>query len=272
MIKQEPKERDEEKRESELESVLYALEPIGVISTRFGRKYDAPRQPLPMQNEETLHNHQDHSNQALVRLFPHCNYEQALADVQGFERVWLLYVFHENINGGKARWKPKVLPPRGRVKRGVFATRAPYRPNPLGMSVVEVLGVQGLVLRVGNCDLLDGTPIVDIKPYIPLYDSFPDSHAGWLEELSDEKQFTLEIAPKVSQILASAFAEYPAMEDTIRRVLRHDPFPHPYRRIRALGEAGDEKYEYAYQTWRVRYRVDTERHCVVVEALYNAAK
>lgn len=253
-------------------SQVYSLEPIGVISTRFERKYDAPRQPmendeLQMTNEEVANS----SKQALVQLFSHKNYEQALADVQGFERVWLLYVFHRNINGGKAHWKPKVLPPRGRMKRGVFATRAPYRPNLLGMSVVEVLDVQGLVLRVGNCDLLDGTPIVDIKPYIPLYDSFPDSRAGWLEELSDEQQFTLKITPEASQILASVLSEHPTMEDTIHRVLRHDPFPHPYRRIRVLDASAGE-YEYAYQTWRVRYRVDTERHCVVVEALYNAAK
>ncbi len=257
------------KQERESEVVRYSLEPIGVISTRFGRKYDAPRQPL--QNEETLHHQQDRSKQACVRLFPQCNYEQALADVQGFERVWLLYIFHENLSNGVAQWKPKVLPPRGRVKRGVFATRAPYRPNPLGMSVVEVLDVQGLVLRVGNCDLLDGTPIVDIKPYIPQYDSFPASRTGWLEELAAEQQFTLDIAPEVLPMLASALCEHPKMEDTLRRVLQHDPFPHPYRRIRVL-VAGGEEYEYAYQTWRVRYRIDTERRCVFVESLYNAVK
>ncbi len=262
-----------------MSGIVYTLEPIGIISTRFERKYDAPRQPtgndeLGIRNDEAL----DSSKQALVQLFPHRNYEQALADVQGFERVWLLYIFHENINNGKAQWKPKVLPPRGRVKRGVFATRAPYRPNPLGMSVVEVLAVQGLTLRVGNCDLLDGTPIVDIKPYIPQYDSFPASRAGWLEELAAEQQFTLEITPKAAQAFAEALAEalreHPTIEDTLRRVLTHDPFPHPYRRIRALHPLDASsacEYEYAYQTWRVRYRVDTVRGCVCVEELYNAA-
>jgi tRNA-Thr(GGU) m(6)t(6)A37 methyltransferase TsaA len=254
-----------------MSGTVYTIEPIGIISTRFERKYDAPRQPmgndeLGIRNDEAV----DSSKQAIVHLFPHRNYEQALADVQGFERVWLLYVFHENINNGKVRWKPKVLPPRGRMKRGVFATRAPYRPNPLGMSVVEVLSVQGLVLRVGNCDLLDGTPIVDIKPYIPEYDSFPDSRTGWLEELSAEQQFTLEIMPEAAQVLAEALREHPAIEDTLRRVLTHDPFPHPYRRIRAL-DASAGGYEYAYQTWRVCYRVDTVRACVCVEGLHNAA-
>lgn len=260
-------------RLTETDSQGYSLEPIGVISTRFERKYDAHRQPmendeLGMRNDEAA----DSSKQALVQLFPHRNYEQALADVQGFERVWLLYIFHKNIINGKAHWKPKVLPPRGRVKRGVFATRAPYRPNPLGMSVVEVLAVQGLTLRVGNCDLLDGTPIVDIKPYIPQYDSFPASRTGWLEELSAEQQFTLEIMPEAAQAFAEALVEalreHPAIEDTLRRILTHDPFPHPYRRIRVLDASAGE-YEYAYQTWRVRYRVDTVRGCVCVEGLYN---
>jgi tRNA-Thr(GGU) m(6)t(6)A37 methyltransferase TsaA len=254
-----------------MSGIVYTIEPIGIISTRFERKYDAPRQPmgndeLRITNDEAA----DSSKQALVQLFPHRNYEQALTDVQGFERVWLLYIFHENITKDKVHWKPKVLPPRGRVKRGVFATRAPYRPNPLGMSVVEVLAVQGLTLRVGNCDLLDGTPIVDVKPYIPQYDSFPDSRTGWLEELSAEQQFTLEIVPEATQALAEALCEHPAIEDTLRRVLSHDPFPHPYRRIRMLDASAGE-YEYAYQTWRVRYRVDTVRGCVCVEALHNEA-
>ena len=254
-----------------MSGIVYTMEPIGIISTRFERKYDAPRQPLG-NDEKRMTN--DEGRIAVVELFPHRNYEQALADVQGFERIWLLYIFHENINDDKAHWKPKVLPPRGRVKRGVFATRAPYRPNPLGMSVVEVLAVQELTLRVGNCDLLDGTPIVDIKPYIPQYDSFPASRTGWLEELAAEQQFTLEIMPKAAQALAEALGEHPAIEDTLRRVLTHDPFPHPYRRIRALHtvDASSGEYEYAYRTWRVRYRVDRMRGCVCVEGLHNAAK
>lgn len=252
-----------QRRQDEYDVQRYSFEPIGIISTRFERKYDAPRQPLG--NQEI-----GNKQQALVQLFSHRNYEQALADVQGFERVWLLYIFHENLKNDKPHWKPKVLPPRGRVKRGVFATRAPYRPNPIGMSVVEVLAVQGLTLRIGNCDLLDGTPIVDIKPYIPLYDSFPASRTGWLGRLATEQEYTLEITPEAAQILAFALHEHPTIEDTLRRVLMHDPFPHPYRRIRLLDAALNE-YEYAYQTWRVRYRVDMERYCISIKALHDEA-
>lgn len=261
-------------RRTETAAQHYSFEPIGIISTRFERKYDAPRQPMGndalrvTNDQERMTN--DKEPMTFVQLFSHRNYEQALDDVQGFERVWLLYVFHKNITHDKAHWKPKVLPPRGRVKRGVFATRAPYRPNPIGMSVVEVLAVQGLTLRIGNCDLLDGTPIVDIKPYIPQYDSFPTSRTGWLERLATEQEYTLEMTSEAVQMLAFALHEHPTMEETLRRVLTHDPFPHPYRRIRLL-DADLNEYEYAYQTWRVRYRVDMERYCISIEALHHEA-
>ncbi|MFY7997704.1 MAG: tRNA (N6-threonylcarbamoyladenosine(37)-N6)-methyltransferase TrmO [Candidatus Kapaibacteriota bacterium] len=257
-----------------MESALqtYSFEPIGIVSSRFRSKYDAPHQGN--YERQPAESNSDHagsvSNQAALQLFPHRNFEQALADIQGFERLWVLYLFHENLREGASHWKPKVLPPRGRVKRGVFATRAPYRPNPLGISVVRVLSVQGLVLRVGDCDLLDGTPILDIKPYIPLYDSFPDSRTGWLEEL-DDQPFTCEFSPEASLELALVANEHPTLEETLRRVLALDPFPHPYRRIRRL-DADKGLYEYAYKTWRISYCIDQERRHILITSLVNAAK
>ncbi|MCU0427628.1 MAG: tRNA (N6-threonylcarbamoyladenosine(37)-N6)-methyltransferase TrmO [Candidatus Kapabacteria bacterium] len=271
----------------------YSFEPIGIISTRFRNKYDAPHQiraegkgqkDKGNQSHSSLDighssgdntprqmtNDQEPSNQAILTLLPHQNYEQALADIQGFERVWLVYIFHENVRNGKPHWKPKVLPPRGRIKRGVFATRAPYRPNPLGISVVRLLDVQGLMLRVGDCDLLDGTPILDIKPYIPLYDSFPDSRTGWLEEI-DTEPFTCDYTPEALQELNSALKEHPTLDETLRRVLSLDPFPHPYRRIRQC-DGKENCYEYAYQTWRISYIVQTETKQVLITSLFNAVK
>ncbi len=253
----------------------YRVEPIGIISTRFQQKYDAPHQSNQAIKEQATSNQatdnkQSSDRSAIIHLLPHQNFEQSLADVQGFERVWLVYVFHENLREGQTHWKPKVLPPRGRVKRGVFATRAPYRPNPLGISVVRVLSVQGLVLRVGDCDLLDGTPILDIKPYIPLYDSFPDSRTGWVEEL-DDQPFTCKFSPEASLELALVANEHPTLEETLRRVLALDPFPHPYRRIRPL-DADKGLYEYAYKTWRISYCIDQERRHILITSLVNAAK
>jgi len=92
--------------------------------------------------------------------------------------VWLIAFMH--LNGPRLR--PRVKPPRGGPKRGVLATRAPHRPNPIALSAVRLLAVRGRVLEVADLDLLDGTPILDIKPYIPDFDALPDASRGWLDE------------------------------------------------------------------------------------------
>jgi tRNA-Thr(GGU) m(6)t(6)A37 methyltransferase TsaA len=103
-------------------------------------------------------------------------FEAGLADLDGFERIWLLCHF-DRANPARLR----VVPYRDTVERGVFATRAPARPCPIGLSVVRLLSREGRVLRVADLDVLDGTPLLDIKPYVPEFDSFPGSRAGWLD-------------------------------------------------------------------------------------------
>jgi tRNA-Thr(GGU) m(6)t(6)A37 methyltransferase TsaA len=102
-----------------------------------------------------------------------------LQDLEGFDRIWLISFMH--LNGVFGR--PTVRPPRGGAKRGLLATRAPHRPNPIALSCVELLGVEGRVISVKGLDLLNDTPILDIKPYIGRFDAFPDSSVGWLEGL-----------------------------------------------------------------------------------------
>jgi len=110
-------------------------------------------------------------------------YVEALADLDGFERIWVLTWQH--------RAKPfaaKVTPYMDTNPRGLFSTRAPSRPNPIGLSVVRLAGVQDNVLKIRGCDMLDGTPVLDIKPYAPQFDAVGDSRAGWLTT-KDPKQF-----------------------------------------------------------------------------------
>ena len=102
--------------------------------------------------------------------------DEALDDLEGFERIWLLF----HLDRAKS-WQPKIVPYRDREARGLFSTRAPARPNPLGLSVVRLLGRQGPRLIVGGLDILDGTPLFDIKPYVPEFDAFDNSGAGWLD-------------------------------------------------------------------------------------------
>jgi tRNA-Thr(GGU) m(6)t(6)A37 methyltransferase TsaA len=106
--------------------------------------------------------------------------QNTLQSLLGFDYIWLICFLHHS-NG----WRHQLVPPRDRVKRGVFATRSPDRPNAIGLSAVQLLAVVGTRLRVRGLDLLDGTPVLDVKPYIPAYDAFPQAKAGWVDGLRD---------------------------------------------------------------------------------------
>jgi tRNA-Thr(GGU) m(6)t(6)A37 methyltransferase TsaA len=107
--------------------------------------------------------------------------EKALRDIDGFDRIWLLTYLHLN-----PKWGPLVRPPRGGVRRGVLATRSPHHPNAIGLSCVVLDRVEGGVLHVRGLDLIDGTRVLDIKPYVAYCDAFPDSAAGWVDALDEE--------------------------------------------------------------------------------------
>jgi len=103
-------------------------------------------------------------------------FAEGLCDLDDFSHLILLYHFHKN-SGYELMVKP-FLDSR---KRGLFATRAPRRPNPVGISVVKLVGIDSNVIHITGADVLDGTPLFDIKPYVPVFDSFPEAKAGWLE-------------------------------------------------------------------------------------------
>lgn len=217
-------------------SPLITLEPIGVIRTPFLQKYDAPRQP-GIDAEPDV---------SVVELYPNKNYEQALEDLAGCERIWLV-VWFDRATG----WKPKVLPPRGRMKRGVFATRSPHRPNPIGLTCVEVVQVKGLRVTVRGTDLLDGTPVLDIKPYLPYADAYPISRVLWMDELDG---VTHRVDDTSENSMPDNVAAY------VHRVLANDPYPHPYRRI---VEEGNGIYVIAVGTYRIRYSVSNNTVCIL---------
>lgn len=150
----------------------FIYRPIGTVRSPYSRRIDAPHQSTVVEGTETgafaiatleLHDWLD---------------EKVIQDLEGFDRLWLLFAFH--LSEG---WKSSVKPPRGGVKRGVLATRSPHRPNPIGLSAVELVKIEGRTLHLRGVDLLDGTPVLDIKPYVPYADAFPGSRAGWIDEL-----------------------------------------------------------------------------------------
>ncbi len=224
---------------NELAEVVFR--PIGVARTPFADKADAPRQPRAAEGV-----------QATLELFPGHGFEDALEGIEAWDHLWVLFLF-DRAEG----WRPKVRPPRSARKRGLFGTRAPRRPNPIGMSVVKLVAVDGLRLTVADVDLLDGTPILDLKPYVPWCDAIPDANQGWLERPEDpgprwEVTFDAVAEAQLARLVERGF-------DLRRRIADHlalGPHPHAYRRIREVG-GGESVLK--VKEFRARFRVDGEQ-------------
>jgi tRNA (adenine37-N6)-methyltransferase len=185
---------------------------------------------------------------ALIELLPGRNFEHALADLASWELIWVLFWFH--LNPG---WRPKVLPPRSTTgRKGVFATRSPHRPNPLGMSVVRLERVDGLTLHIRDSDMLDNTPVLDLKPYVAYTDAHPDAGTGWLQPPDPVRAYAVEFAALATeQTLWIETHTGLAIRERIQSTLAVGPEPHPYRRIRQ-SPAG---MLLAVKEWRVRFSV-----------------
>lgn len=221
-----------------MQSTSLLCKPIGTFYCAQKKRYALPKQPgLSLENT------------GIIQLHPHQNFEQALEDLSGFSRIWVIFWFHQNTH-----WKPKVLPPSAPSKRGVFATRSPYRPNPIGLSCLEITEIKGLEIHVSNHDLLDETPILDIKPYIEYADSWQGTRQGWLEK-SIQKTFEIKWSP-----LAQEQINYLNMQNEISFRLKTNPFPSPNNRI-TLQE--DQSFLLAYKTWRIQFLI----HDLTIEIL-----
>jgi tRNA (adenine37-N6)-methyltransferase len=153
------------------------LRPIGVVHSPYKERHGTPRQS---QLRTVPENYQPAIAQ--IELFPDIVPTIALKDMEGFERIWIISWLHLNYH-----WNPTVILPRGpRVRRGTIATRAPHRPNPIGLSAPKLLKIEGLVLYVEGIDLLDQTPVLDIKPYVPYCDAFPNARSGYVDDMEDD--------------------------------------------------------------------------------------
>jgi tRNA (adenine37-N6)-methyltransferase len=214
------------------------LHPIGVMRTGHLEKVDAPRQPAAAPDAP-----------GIIELRADLNLRHAIEDLAGWERIWVIFWFDRNTG-----WRPKVLPPRSTTgRKGVLATRAPHRPNPLGLSALRLERIDGLNLHVRDVDLLDGTPILDIKPYVPYSDAFPDAASGWLDPQAADPRARWEVVftPEAEAQLAwLAPRTVLPLRERIVATLSLGPQPHPYRRIKR-GRAGNTQL--AVQDWRIDF-------------------
>ena len=190
----------------------FPMQVIARIHTDFATKFGVPRQSGLVEELEST-----------VVFEPEYRNADALRGLEGFSHVWLVWVFDQAI---RKEWSPTVRPPRlgGNQRLGVFATRSPFRPNPIALSCVKLAGIEqteqhGTVLRLRGADLMDGTPILDIKPYIPYADCHPEASGGFASAPAGE---TLEVA-----IPESLLVRIPEnRRDALRGVLAQDPRPH----------------------------------------------
>lgn len=180
------------------------------------------------------------------------NRADAVRGLESFSHLWILFVFHQTMEGG---WRPTVRPPRlgGNARMGVFATRSTFRPNPIGMSLVELKGIRcqkdQVILELGSLDLVDGTPVVDIKPYLPFAEALPDASASYAQQ-APLAGMNVSFTPEIDAQLLTLEKRYPHIKAFIREVLAQDPRP-AYRKEEQAGKT--------YAVWlldfNVRWRV-----------------
>lgn len=225
---------------------MLSVKPIAYIETDFKEKFGIPRQAGRVS-----------SLSGRIVFLPDYQNPEALRGIEAFSHLWLLFDFSKS---HRETWSPTVRPPRlgGNRRVGVFASRSPFRPNPIGLSCVRLLSVEktetnGIVLHVGGVDLLSGTPILDIKPYLPFADCHPDASGSYADEANDYR-LSVDFPPHL-------LAEIPAeKQDAVIACLAEDPRP---------SYQDDPRREYAmqYASWDIHFTVEngTVHVCAVLK-------
>lgn len=233
---------------------VYPFKVIGKIKSDFPDKFGIPRQSGLLKNLRSA-----------IRFEPEFRVADALRGLEGFSHLWILWIFSENVRpdeNGSNRWSPTVRPPRlgGNKRLGVFATRSSFRPNPLAMSCVKIEEIRlntvdedynGPEIIVSGADLMDGTPIVDIKPYLPYADSQPDALGGFAEK-AREKSLQVVFPEAFTASAAETAAEtakFPADKlDALIELLSEDPRP-------AYQRDPDRVYGFKFAGFEVKFQV-----------------
>ena len=196
--------------------------PIGTMRTLFTEKFGVPRQSLMMSEAK-----------GVLKLNVDPAYRVALNHLQDFSHIWIIFVFHQHTEKG---WRPTIRPPRLDAPRrvGVFASRSPHRPNPIGLSVVKLDRIDldapgGIEIHVSGVDIMDGTPVLDIKPYLPYADSVPEANPGWAN--GEIPRYEVGFSPHCEELIEKRTSEqYPHFKALLSQMLEWDPRPTSQKR------------------------------------------
>ncbi len=222
----------------------FHFEPIGHVESCFKERFGTPRQPgmVPL---------------ARARLIIRREFLGALEGLESFSHLWVVFVFHQNTNKSV---KLKIHPPRLQGEKiGVFASRSPHRPNPIGLSVVKILKIDANEITVGGVDFIDGTPILDIKPYLVSFDSLPEASQGWLGSRPIEKMpvaFSDESLLKIkSYSQKSKYHSENELKELIQQTLELDPRPNFYKGSPANPDPYMDQYGFCLEDFNVVFKM-----------------
>lgn len=231
------------------DSATYPIHAIGRIHSPYAQKFAVPRQPGLVT-----------AAQASIELLGEAATADSVRGLEQFSHIWVMFIFDQTHQQG---WKPLVRPPRlgGNQKLGVFATRSTFRPNPIGLSVVELKGIRNeqgrIFIDVTGGDWVNGTPVIDIKPYVPYADAPPHAQGGFAHEQPDAT-LTTEFSDTAKQQLAHLQLHYPQLELLIQQVLAQDPRP-AYQRE----NASNKEYGMSLYDLNIRWTVQNQQNHVI---------
>ena len=219
------------------------ITPVAYIHTDFPEKFGIPRQSGLAG-----------SLSGMLVFEPEYRNPDVLRGLEGFSHLWLIWEFSANRT---SKWQPTVRPPRlgGNEYMGVFATRSPFRPNPLGLSCVEIDSIEldtthGPVIRLKGADLMDGTPIYDIKPYIRYADSHPEAVCGYVDKLQDDR-LKVVVPDEISALLSDM-----EISEALVEVLSLDPRP-------SYHDDPLREYGMTFKGFNVRFKVEKDTLTIV---------
>ena len=187
--------------------------PIGILKTCFPEKFGVPRQSMMVTEAR-----------GIIKLNSDPAYRAAVDQLERFSHIWIIFVFHKI---GERAWRPMIKSPRIEASKvGVFASRSPHRPNPIGMSAVKLERIDleaqgGIEIHVSGVDILDGTPVLDIKPYLPYADIIPEANSGWADR--EIERYSVEFSSE--SLAAIESSNHAGLKELLLQMIALDPRP-----------------------------------------------